>query len=119
MPSQRFRLVALVALALTCLRPATARAQATGPTRLASAMADDDTVRVTAIAKLESFVQRYPDSQRRANALFELGELLVRQADDAFAAAQRAGGANVPVHPEYRAAIDRYAELVSRYPQFE
>ena len=118
MPSQRFRVFALVALALICLRPGAARAQATGTTRLASAMADDDTVRVTAISKLESFVQRYPDSQRRANALFELGELLVRQADDAFAAAQRGGGASVPVHPDYRAAIDRYAELVSRYPQF-
>src|SRR5918911_1811122 len=48
--------------------------------------------RDSAIAQLTAFLSRYPDSPLRANALFQLGELLVRRADAEFNAAQRGGG---------------------------
>ena len=46
----------------------------------------------SAILRLEDFLNRYPTSPLRPNALLQLGELLVRQADTAFAQSQRAGG---------------------------
>ncbi len=88
----------------------------------ASALAD------TAITQLEGFLARYPNSALRPNALFQLGELLVRRADDQFNAAQRGGNAaagdsvarsDAPIRPAYGPAIARYEELVTRYPTFE
>src|SRR5947208_16518454 len=46
----------------------------------------------SAILRLQDFLTRYPTSPLRPNALLQLGELLVRQADTTFAHAQRAGG---------------------------
>ena len=93
----------------------------------------------TAIRQLESFLQRYPSSPLRPNALFQLGELLVRRADERFNEQQRAGataaaatdsasaarasaagtGPSTASRPDYGPAIARYEELVTRYPNFQ
>src|SRR6185503_2060107 len=62
----------------------------------------------SAIARLEGFLARYPNSPLRPNALLELGELLVRRADEEFAATQRTAGAapgdtTRPANPAQRA----------------
>lgn len=130
MNTRVLRLAALV----VALVPATLAAQAAGtPTRLASNGGGDGAPPVldTAITQLESFLQRYPASPLRPNALFQLGELLVRRADEVFAAAQRTSGRGAagrdsttrgpegPIKPDYSRAIARYEELVQRYPTFE
>ena len=79
--------------------------------------------RDTAIAKLRTFVTRYPASPLRPQALFQLGELLVRRADAEFDAAQRAAGRDsvsgeAPIRPEYEDAIRYYEDLVRSYPDF-
>jgi TolA-binding protein len=80
------------------------------------------TVADSAIDQLERIIQRYPDSPLRAGALFELGELLVRRADERFAVSQRGdstssgGGLS---HPDYSEAIARYQELITKYPNFD
>ena len=79
--------------------------------------------RDTAIAKLRTFVSRYPESPLRAQALFQLGELLVRRADAEFDVTQRAAGrdsiaADVPIRPEYEEAVRYYEDLVRNYPDF-
>src|SRR5919199_5422247 len=69
--------------------------------------------RDSAIAQLTNFLNRYPDSPLRANALYQLGELLVRRADAEFDAAQRAAAsadttraaAEAPIRPAYEPAI--------------
>ena len=89
----------------------------------------------TAIDQLEDFLREYPDSPLRPNALLQLGELLVRRADEQFAAQQRVGVSTTdtataaaattpgrsdqPARADYSAAISRYEELVRRYPNFE
>ena len=103
----------------------------------------------SAINRLQDFLNRYPSSPLRPNALLQLGELLVRQADTVFAESQRTAGvatrpdstrAATPtapaarpsttaatnatagsgfIAPDYSAAIARYEELVNRYPNFE
>jgi len=96
----------------------------------------------SAISRLEDFLTRYPNSPLRPNALLELGELLVRRADEVFAENQRAGAtapadstrpsanpvqrapvsaatANTGIRPDYSAPIKIYEELVTRYPNFE
>ena len=83
-----------------------------------------DTARDQAIAKLEAFLTKYPASELRPNALFQLGELLVRKADEDFAESQRAAAGDttargdVPIRPNYQPAVARYEDLVRRYPQF-
>src|SRR5262249_21037673 len=76
-----------------------------------------------AIDKLSTFVQRYPASPLRPEALYQLGELLIRRADEQFATSQRAasasGGAATLDRPEYAPAIARYQELISKYPKFD
>ncbi len=79
----------------------------------------------SALADLERVVARYPASAARASALFELGELLVRRADERFAAAQRRaigeavrGVPDQQGHPDYGPAIARFEELIRRYPAF-
>ena len=74
----------------------------------------------TAIMRLERFLAQYPQSTLRPRALLQLGELLVRRADERFAASQRAGaGADTAARPDYREAIARYQELLTSYPMFE
>src|SRR5205807_3547917 len=92
----------------------------------------------SAISRLQDFLNRYPASPLRPNALLQLGELLVRQADTVFAQSQRSAGVAVarvdtarapaaatpttsgsPIAPDYSAAIARYEELVNRYSNFE
>src|SRR5690349_17174695 len=85
----------------------------------------------SAIDRLEDFLQEYPDSPLRPNALFQVGELLVRRADERFAASQRAStptagdtsaatpASEAPIRADYGPAIARYEELVRRYPTFE
>jgi TolA-binding protein len=74
----------------------------------------------TAIARLERFLAQYPQSSLRPRALFQLGELLVRRADDRFAESQRTGGvAGDTARPDYSAATARYEELVKSYPTFD
>jgi TolA-binding protein len=106
-------------LALTFGVTAAARAQAApAPQLVASAHpAGSDDARDDAIEKLSSFLSRYPASTLRAGALFQLGELLVRRADENFAAAQRAGG-DVPDRPDYAPAIARYEELIQKFPTY-
>lgn len=84
----------------------------------------------SAIDRLEDFLQEYPDSPLRPNALFQVGELLVRRADEQFAQQQRAtagaagdttatAASDAPIRANYAPAIARYEELVRRYPTFE
>jgi TolA-binding protein len=97
-------------------RPAT-KATATGEVALAiyNAPAGD-----TAIMRLEQFLTRYPQSALRPRALMQLGELLVRRADERFADSQRRGTASdTAARPDYRDAIARYQELLTAYPNFE
>ena len=115
------RILGILALAIA---PSFASAQQ-GSTRLvAMASSSADTVRDEAIAKLEAFLNRYPASDLRPNALFQLSELLVRKADEDFAESQRAvggdtaGRADTPIRPNYEPAIARLEDLVRRYPNF-
>jgi TolA-binding protein len=109
--------------ALMVSTPARAQTPASAAKAVASASAApsnpaaEDSVRRVAIDKLTSFIARYPNSTLRPNALFQLAELLVRRADDVFAAAQRAGS-NDLTQPDYSAAVARYEELVTKYPGF-
>jgi TolA-binding protein len=101
--------------AAALLAPAPLPAQDAAPRMVASAAAND--ARDAAIEKLTAFLARYPDSPLRPAALLQLGELLVRRADDEYAAAQRGeGGLD---RPNYSAAITRYEEIVRRYPTYE
>ena len=109
---------AALLLALLLAMPAASRAQDTLYRAVATTGDTDDSARRVAIDKLSTFIARYPESPLRANALYQLGELLVRRADDAFASAQRAGGGATPERPDYGAAIARYEELTSKYPGF-
>jgi TolA-binding protein len=111
-------------LALLAVTPSLAPAQQ-GTTRLvAMASSPADSARDEAIAKLEAFLSRYPSSELRPNALFQLSELLVRKADEDFAESQRAvggdsvGRADTPIRPNYEPAIVRLEDLVRRYPNF-
>ena len=88
-------------------------AQLVASTRPAAA----NDARDDAIEKLTTFLTRYPQSTLRPGALFQLGELLVRRADENFATAQRAGG-EVPDHPDYAPAIGRYVELIQKFPAY-
>ena len=104
----------LIAAAL--LAPAPLLAQDT-TTRLIASANGDDQARDAAIAKLTAFLARYPDSPLRPAALLQLGELLVRRADEEYAAAQR-GGEGLD-RPNYANAISRYEEIVRRYAEYE
>src|SRR6185437_5858782 len=122
--AMRLSTVLVIALPAALLGSTAARAQTPTPAAAvastpapASNPAAEDSVRRVAIDKLTSFISRYPNSTLRPNALFQLAELLVRRADDAFAAAQRAGS-NDLTQPDYAAAVARYEELVGKYPNF-
>jgi len=114
-------------LVLSCAVAPATRAQT--EVRMASnTPAADDPIRDRAIAELEAFLQKYPNTALRPNALFEVGELLVRRADERFNEAQRAnsaapadttGNSDAPIRPDYDEAIVRYEELVRRFPQFD
>src|SRR6185437_12072016 len=118
--------VSLALAVSAALAAGPARAQSPAPTTAASTPAPaataspaaEDSARRVAIDKLTAFVARYPASPLRPNALFQLGELLVRRSDDAFAAAQRSGSGNDVTQPDYSAAVSRYEELVAKYPGF-
>ena len=122
--------------------PAALAAQATPVRWVTAARVADDAARDSAIAKLEDFLETYPNSNLRPNALFQLGELLVRRADEQFAQSQRATtpaattdssaaptgtaattpGSNAregQIRPNYAPAIARYEELVRNYPNFD
>lgn len=120
------RFLKLAALAASVV-PALLAAQAT-PVRMTSEgrIASSATVADSAIARLEDFLERYPSSPLRPQALLQLGELLVRKADEEFAVTQRASagdssarGGEAPIRPNYAPAIRVYEELVRRYPTFE
>ena len=110
-------LTPLVALTLGVWVPV--RAQAAPATQLVASArpAASDDARDDAIEKLSAFLGKYPVSTLRPGALFQLGELLVRRADENFATAQRAGG-DVPDRPDYAPAIARYEELITKFPAF-
>jgi TolA-binding protein len=112
----------LVAAAIVAA-PLTGRivAQGGAPAQLTSARTATAAPLDVAIEKLTTFVARYPTSPLRAEALFQLGELLIRRADEQFAAAQRAAssGASAPDRPDYDPAIARYQELIAKYPSFD
>ena len=107
-------------------RQVAADAGPTGASGSPGASAGDPPPMDSAVGALERVIQRYPTSPALPGALYELGELLVRRADDRFAAAQRAAAgdtsraarAALPAHPDYSAAIARYEELVQHYPTF-
>jgi TolA-binding protein len=111
-------------LALVAIAPSSTPAQQANQRLVAMASSSADTVRDEAIAKLETFLSRYPASELRPNALFQLSELLVRKADEDFAESQRAvggdtaGRADTPIRPNYEPAIARLEDLVRRYPNF-
>jgi hypothetical protein len=79
-------------IAATCLAPAALVAQSP-VVNVANNRAAPPPALDSAISRLQSFLTTYPNSPLRPNALFQLGELLVRQADEAFAASQRSGSA--------------------------
>ncbi len=116
----------LTGIAIVAAAPLLAQ---TAPVQLASASAPSAVpARDSAIRRLESFLTRYPNSPLRPEALLQLGELLVQEADERFAETQRAaaraavdtsGRSDGPARPDYAGAIRRYEELVTRYPQFE
>ncbi len=66
--------------------------------------------------RLERFLQQYPQSAVRPRALMQLGELLVRRADERFAESQRSGN-DTTARPDYREAIARYQELLDGVPE--
>ena len=111
-------------LALIAIAPAPAPAQQATTRLVAMRASPADTARDEAIAKLESFLSKYPASELRPNALFQLSELLVRKADEEFAESQRGvagdttGRADTPIRPNYEPAIARLEDLVRRYPDF-
>ena len=124
----RFHRLVALALSIAALPVAgTLAAQGTpAPARVASNTTAAPPVLDTAITQLETFLDRYPTSTLRPNALLQLGELLVRRADEEFAATQRAAGAsdstgraNAAIKPNYSDAIARYEELVRRFPTYE
>ena len=126
---QRFRLIALAALSVPAMlaaqgSPATPVVAVSNASRPATTLGAD-ALRDTAVAQLEQFLSKYPDSPLRPRALLQLGELLVIEADERFAESQRASagdsvaGSDTPVRPNYAPAIARYEELVRRYPDFE
>ena len=113
-------------IAFLVVAPAGAAAQATPVRWVTAARVADDAARDSAITKLESFLQEYPSSPLRPNALFQLGELLVRKADEQFAESQRASSdtssgrrSEGQVRPNYGPAITVYEELVRKYANFE
>src|SRR5690349_24029222 len=118
---QRFVAVALWAGAVPAMGT-TLAAQST-TTRVAANVTAAPPLLDTAITQLETFLDRYPTSTLRPNALLQLGELLVQRADEEFAASQRASGMDstgrASIKPNYSQAIARYEELVRRYPTFE
>ncbi|NUQ19969.1 MAG: hypothetical protein HOQ09_03315, partial [Gemmatimonadaceae bacterium] len=133
MRALRFLTAAMIAA------PVVVSAQATPVRWVTAARVADDAARDSAIAKLEGFLQEYPTSNLRPNALFQLGELLVRRADEEFAQSQRGStpaattdtgaAARTPgstataregqIRPNYAPAIARYEELVKNYPNFD
>jgi len=125
------RLTAAIALLAGSVPPALAAQDTTrarsAPTRVASGgevavMAYNAPLGDTAITRLERFLTQYPQSALRPRALFQLGELLVRRADERFAESQRAASAapgDNAARPDYREATARYEELTSAYPAFE
>ena len=120
------RKVTLASLAFTvCVgvgvaAPGVAQTPTATPVRPVVARARPGTLADSAIAQLESLLQRYPDSPLRPGALYELGELLTRRADERFAASQRADTTSSgAAHPDYTDAIARYEEIVKRYPTFD
>ena len=116
MTARRLLLLALAAIAATAPR---ATAQGAPPAQLASTRAGAPID--VAIEKLTTFVNTYPQSALRPEALYQLGELLIRRADEQFAAAQRdaAQSANAPDRPDFTPAIARYRELITKYPKFD
>ena len=122
------RVLRLLTAALVAA-PVALSAQATPARWVTAVHAADDAALDSAITKLESFLAEYPASNVRPNALLQLGELLVRRADEQFAQSQRASGSAAgdsgaapregQIRPDYAPAIARYEELVRRYPTFD
>jgi TolA-binding protein len=118
------RSAVLAILGATLTAPALAAQQPARATATSAPLAAEP-ARDSAIAKLTAFLDRYPASPLRANALFQLGELLVRRADAEFEAALRATSGDTtragdaPVRPTYEPAIARLEELVRRFPDFD
>lgn len=121
-----FRYLALIA---GLASPALLSAQQPTETRLTANTGDPSAARDSAIRQLQSFLQEYPASPLRPNALLQLGEMLVQRADERFDEEQRAAtpaagdttaaARAAAARPDYSEAIARYEELVRRYPDFE
>src|SRR3954463_34579 len=104
----RLLIAATVALpvALSAQTPALTVANSTRATAAAPVPLD------SAINRLQDFLIRYPTSPLRPNALLQLGELLVRQADTVFAESQRAGGTTAARPDSSRATATPLAPAV-------
>ena len=132
-------IVALSALVAAGAAMAPLAAQQPAGARLAANVADAAAVRDSAIRQLQGFLQEYPNSPLRPNALLQLGELLVQRADERFAERQRATtpvpaatpgdtvtaatpgsivASATAARPDYSEAIAVLEQLVSRYPDF-
>src|SRR5688572_31710929 len=109
----------LALLAAVVAAPLRAQEQ---PVRLAASTSASP-ARDSAILRLEAFLARYPNSPLRPEALLELGELLVREANDRFAETQRTSAAATgdtmavargegPIRPDFTEAVQRYEELI-------
>src|SRR5687767_6365158 len=121
------RLAAITVMCAACVAPAVAQ-DTTQARRVTTVTSTGDVALATynaptgdtAITRLERFLTQYPQSALRPRAMFQLGELLVRRADDRFAQAQRAGAtADSASRPDYREAIAQFEALATTYPTFE
>src|SRR5690349_21401616 len=117
----------LTGMALVVASPLLAQTTTATPVQLASSAPSATPARDSAIRRVESFLTKYPNSPLRPEGPFQLGELLVQQADEQFAETQRAvaraavdttGRSDAPARPDYSRAIRVYEELVTRYPKF-
>src|SRR5205823_14064271 len=87
------RIIRLFIAAMSLLPAAlSAQAAVVSVANVNRATAAPPTTLDSAISRLQDFLNRYPASPLRPNALLQLGELLVSQADTVFAQSQRSAG---------------------------
>lgn len=86
---------------------------------------EGSTLRRVSIAKIEAFLQRYPDTQYAADMKFRLADLYYDESEVEFMARNEAYDAVEDPAPElepkkdYRRSIALYEDILARYPDFE
>ena len=86
---------------------------------------EGSTLRRVSIAKIEAFLQRYPDTQYAADMKFRLADLYYDESEVEFMARNEAYDAVEDPAPElepkkdYRRSIALYEDILAHYPDFE